>query len=130
MVLAIVLLSSCVDQNVPIDTFRLINETEYEIIIYPYAKYDDNGNVSIISIEYVSLASKEIKKIKREYRDSRSFYESGTDSLRIVFNAEKVLILSLIDNPSNTAFNGDDNREHIITQSDYESAIPCDRDCN
>jgi len=138
IVLPIITLQSCVDQNTPETTFSLVNNCSADIMLKPYSR-NRGSNGELIeghtNADIISINSGERMSIIREQRDNRTFYSiRNVDSVRVVFNNQKILVLICNDWPNmtncNTIFRGDSNNSHIITENDYNSADDCNGNCD
>ncbi len=137
IILLCVLTLSCVDQNIPETTYTLVNNSSKDIKIKPYSRNRVDGVLSVGSInaDVININSGEEKKISRELRDSKTFYSiKNIDSVRIIFDNQKLLVFVCNDWPEmttcNTIFRGDSNNSHIITENDYNSAEDCNGNCD
>lgn len=117
-------LGGCGDE--PTNTYLLKNETEYNIEINAFSRRGTTENPFVRKAELVTLEPLGKIEIERPFGEGGSsltyFSEASIDSVRIVFDGKKILILEC--NLSNTqvchsifqAF------EASITQEDYDGA--------
>ncbi|MCF6297532.1 MAG: hypothetical protein L3J08_06060 [Flavobacteriaceae bacterium] len=138
IVLPIITLQSCVDQNTPETTFSLINNSSVDIILKPYSRNrGSNGELigGYTNADIININNGERMSITREQRDNRTFYSiRNVDSIRVIFNNRKIAVLICDDWPDmancNTIFRGDSNNSHIITENDYNNSEDCNDNCD
>lgn len=128
------IITSCVDQSSSDIDFTLFNQTDKTIKVLGFdTQFDINNNVGkanpIIINPNSSFVVTRITGIDNDtgYR----FYSiQGVDSVRVIFNNEKVKIFGGInDDTPHDIFTGGDDNKSFITEQDYESAEDCDGDC-
>ncbi|PCI34130.1 MAG: hypothetical protein COB60_06920, partial [Flavobacteriaceae bacterium] len=122
LIVSLVIVQSCVDQNVPETTFTLINNSTKDIIIEPYSRRRVNGVLSggNNSADIIRISSGDKKSFLRVLRENRTFFsDKNIDSVRVVFEKQKVLVLICNDWPDmincSSIFRGDTNYSHAIT---------------
>jgi hypothetical protein len=130
-------LSSCVDQASSNIEFTLFNQTAKSVKLLGFIRDFDNPENSVkadpINIE--SNSNFKVTRISGIDNDTHmSFYSlknGGVDSVRVIFNDEKVLVLTLEStfNQGQTIFQGNDEYQHFITEQDYQKADDCIDDC-
>ena len=104
-------------------TYKLINGTPYDLEIEGFSS-QQNVHSDIISIAPNSI--QEFSRLGGETTDPRTFFSiDGVDSVKIIFDAKKVLIQTCHD------FNNYTNcpsiftsTEATITDDDYNNAVP------
>ena len=128
--------TSCVDQNIPETIFSMINNSKQDLKIEPFSRNRSNGELSggFVQGDILEILQNDKITFIREQRDGRTFYSiANIDSVKIIFGNSKFLIFQCNDWPSmencNTIFRGDSNYEHIITEQDYQDAVPCNGNC-
>ncbi len=129
-------LNSCVDQNTPETVFTMINNSSHDVKIEPFSRNRNNGELSngFIKADILEISKNNRKSFRREQRDDRTFYSiENIDSIKVVFGNSKFITIDCNDWPSmencNTIFKGDGDYSHFITEQDYESAEPCNGNC-
>jgi len=133
LVLISIVLNSCVDQGGSEIIYTMFNKTNKTVKVLGFDKsvIGSNGIAEPIIIEPDSNFS--VTKVTGfENTSSQRFYSiQGVDSARVIFNNEKVLVLTLEStfNQGQTIFQGNDDHQHFITEQDYESAEPCNGNC-
>ena len=130
------IISSCVDQASNDIEFTLFNQTDKTVkvlgFVSDYANPENSLKADPIIIEPNS--SFKVTRITGIDSDTHmSFYSlrnGGVDSVRVIFNNEKVKIFGGIndDTPYDIFTGGDDNKS-FITEQDYESAEDCNGNC-
>ncbi len=125
---------SCVDQGGSEVTYTMFNETDKTVKVLGFDKsvIGVNGLAEPITINPNS-SFKVTRMTGFENTTIQRFYSiQGVDSVRIVFNNEKVLVLTLESTFSQgqTIFQGNNDYQHFITEQDYEDAEDCDGNCD
>jgi len=117
---------SCGDD--PTRTHTLINETGFPLEIHGFSHRGTETNKFIKSAEVINLGALEhicFERSSGEDFDNRTWFsEDGIDSIRIVFNDVKLLVMGcdLSDTYScHSIFQSNDTAS--ITQDDYEKAL-------
>lgn len=110
----------------PTNTYVLRNETEYNIEVRAFSRRGTTENPFVRKAELITLEPLGKIEIERPFGEGGSsltyFSEASIDSVRIVFDDKKILILECeLSNPQacHSIFQA---FEASITQEDYESA--------
>ena len=125
-IVQIAILQSCVDQASDDIVFTLFNQTDKTVEVLGF-----NGSRIAEPIIIEPNSKFKITRVTGIDNDTgKAFYSViGVDSVRVIFNNEKVIIYGgTTDNPCKIC-SGDDNRQHFITEEDYNNATDCDGDC-
>ncbi len=132
---SILILNSCVDQGSSNIEFTLFNQTDKTVKVLGFntqLDFNTNGKAEPIIIN----PNSEFKVTRVTGLDNNTlmgFYSlrSGVDSVRVVFENLKVKVYSENISPITefSIFRGNDNHQHFITEQDYESAEPCNGNC-
>jgi len=127
--------NSCVDQASDEIEFTLFNETDKTVKVLGFnTQLDVNstGKAETITIN----PNSEFKVVRINGLDNNTlmgFYSlrSGVDSVRVIFENLKIKIYSENISPITefSIFRGNDNRQHFITEQDYEEADDCNGNC-
>ena len=129
ILLTCLMLGSCGEE--PFDIYVLRNETSHVLNIKAFSSRNYlDGTVNILKAEEINidpLSEYNVKRTTGEYFDNRDYFsEDLIDSIRIIFDAEKLLILTCkfveYDESCHPIFRGD--IEFSITEEDYENAVP------
>lgn len=128
------MLNACVDQASSDIEFKLFNQTDKAVKVLGF---NSQLNSNINKANPINIEPNSSFKVTRisgfDDNVSMSFYSlrGGVDSVRVVFDSEKVLILTLEGtfNQGQTIFQGDKNYQHFITEQDYENATACNGNC-
>jgi hypothetical protein len=117
---------SCGDD--PTQTHTLKNETDFSLEIQSFSHRGTVNNTFIVSAEIINLeplGQISFKRSSGEDFDNRNWFsEDSIDSVRIVFNDEKLLILECeLSNPYSCHSIFQSNDTASITNNDYEEAI-------
>lgn len=110
--------------------FTIFNETSVQVSVLGFdTELDINGNIGIADPITIQANDKfSVTRVTGIDSDTRfGFYSiSGVDSVRVIFNNEKVQVFGGIDDDTpHDIFTGGDDRETYITEEDYDSAVPC-----
>ncbi len=125
-------LNSCVDQASDNVVFTIFNKTDKTVKVLGFDRQLDvntNGKAEPIVIQPNSKFK--VTRVTGIDDDlGNAFYSiQGVDSVRVIFNNERVKIFDgLIDIPCTICF-GDENYQHFITEDDYKSAEACNGNC-
>jgi hypothetical protein len=115
---------SCGDD--PTQTHTLINETELPLKIHGFSHRGTETNQFIKNAEIINLEALEHISFERssgESFDSRTFFSiPDIDSVRIVFNDKKLLVLERNFSDKRSSHSIFQAFEALITQEDYDSA--------
>lgn len=124
--LIVLVLYSCGKE--PYDLYVLENETEYNLVIQGFSHRGLENNKFIVESEIIELdpySSKTEKVYFGEGGSSQAYFTIGSvDSVRVVFNEGRLLILECGLNNKNDCHSIFGVFEASITQEDYEKAIP------
>lgn len=128
------MLNSCVDQQSSDIDFTLFNQTDKTVKIQGFDTELDINNIGKAEPIIINPNSKfsVTRFTGLGSNTSFRFYSIiGVDSVRIIFNNEKVLGLTIENtfDQGQTIFQGDENNQHFITEQDYESAEDCNDNC-
>lgn len=126
--------NSCVDQGSSDIEFTLFNQTDKTVKVLGFnTQLDVNTNGKA---EPITISPNSEFKVTRvtglENNTSMGFYSlrSGVDSVRVVFENQKVKIFGGInDDTPHDIFTGGDDNKSFITEQDYESAVDCNGNC-
>ena len=124
----IVLLCSCSETTEEIN-FTLYNDTDNSILLRAF-KTKTMELVDAINLEPNSKYTK-TQAIGFDDTQSMAFYSDfGVDSVRIIFNSNRVVIYTLYggNNTNLDIFYGN-NREYHVTDVDFSMGINCIDDC-
>lgn len=128
-------LSSCVDQASDDIEFTLFNKTDKTVKVLGFDRDVNTPANSEMANPIIIEPNSNFKVIRVTGIDSDTgfrFYSiQGVDSVRVIFNNEKVLALTLEStfNQGQTIFQGNDDYQHFITEQDYEDAENCNGNC-
>lgn len=130
----ILILNSCVDQASNDIEFTLFNQTNKTIKVLGFdTRLDINNNIGKANTIIIDPNSSfKVTRITGLNDDlGNAFYSiQGVDSVRVIFNNEKVLIFGGInDNTPHDIFTGGDDNKSFITEEDYENAQDCNSNC-
>ncbi len=126
--------NGCVDLASDDIEYTMFNKTDMPVKIMGFVRPVDTdyGRAAPISID----SNSEFKVVRITGLDDNTgqrFYSSfGVDSVRIVFDNKRVKIYtreSVFNTAEASILDGDDNNQHFITQSDYDTAEDCNGDC-
>ena len=132
-IVQIVILQSCVDQASDDIDFTLFNQTDKTIKVLGFNRqldFNTNGKAELININPNS--SYKVTRFTGLHTDTgKVFYSiTGVDSVRVIFDNEKVKIYTR--NPPNPSsiLDGDENHQHFIIEEDYNTAEDCNDNCD
>lgn len=144
LITIIALVSSCgPDYNERFIDFVIINESGVDIILNPklplHEPFPNDPKSSLIVRNNDAFSEVMHISTRNSSFTFRTFF--GTNNIEVIFGNERRTLYSCVssdpnnncDNPRNIlTFRADqDNRaEYTFTTSDFESAIPCDGDCD
>ena len=135
-----IILQSCVDQASDDIVFTIFNQTDKNVKILAFVTkneitgkiYDTPFNANEITINPNSNY-KVTRVTGMDDNTGMSFYSlenGGIDSVRVIFNNEKIKIYTRTPpNPCDIC-DGDENHQHFITENDYNSAEDCNGNCD
>lgn len=126
--------NSCVDQGSSDIEFTLFNQTDKTVKVLGFnTQLDVNTNGKAEPITISPNSEFKVTRVTGIEDDTgfRFYSIRGVDSVRVIFNNEKVLALTLENtfNQGQTIFQGNDDYQHFITEQDYESAVDCNGNC-
>lgn len=129
-------LNSCVDQGSSEIEFTIFNQTDKKVKIIAFdtknegtgIKYKQPFKASIIDISPNSKYN--VVRMSGIENTALMFYSiHSVDSVRVIFDNQKVKIFSRIPpNPCNIC-DGDEKHQYFITEQDYENAEDCNGNC-
>lgn len=133
----LLLLTSCVDQHVDYYDYVMYNQTDKTVKVLGFNAYNYNRTIhfdSAIAADPIHIEPYgKFKVIRQNGIDSditKRFYSiKGVDSIRVVFDNERVLICADDTISDQTIYYGGSDGIHYITKQDYEDATVCDGDC-
>lgn len=129
--------NACVDQASNNIDFTMFNRTDKTVKVLGFVRDFDNPEKST-KAKPIAINPNSQFKVTRvtgiEGNTHMRFYSlsnGGVDSVRVIFNNEKVLAVTLEGTykQGQTIFQGDDNYQHFITEQDYNDAKACNGDC-
>lgn len=128
-----IILNACVDQGSSNIEFTLFNKTNKSVKVLGFDRDFDNPDNSEKATPIVIEPNSKFKVTRVTGIDNDTGYRfysiQGVDSVRVVFDNQKVKIFSRIPpNPCNIC-DGDENHQYFITEQDYESAEDCNGNC-
>jgi hypothetical protein len=130
---SIVLLNACVDQASDSFDYIIFNQTDKNVKVLGFDQNidapEDSQRADPIIIDPNS--SFKVTRVNGIESDTgKRFYSVyGVDSVRVVFNNERVKVYGGTNGPPCYICSGDENHQHFITEQDYETATPCNGDC-
>ena len=131
----ILALNTCVDQGSDDIEFTLFNQTNKNVEILGFDRDFDNPENSERATP-INIAPNSSFKVTRTtgMGDNVSMYfyslRNGVDSVRVIFNNEKVIVYGRTTGNPCYICTGDENYQHFITEQDYESAADCNGNCD
>lgn len=134
-IVLVLLLSSCVDMQVKYYDYVIYNQTDKMVKVLGFKTHSLSEVLdSAIAADPILISPNGKFEITRENGMSSNvtmrFYSiRGVDSVRVIFNEEKVLICADDTITDQTIYSGDGNHEHYITEQDFEDAESCNGDC-
>lgn len=128
VIVFIVFFCSCSETTEEIN-FTLYNDTDNSILLRAF-KSTTMELVDAINLKPNSKYTK-TQSIGFDDTQSKAFYSNfGVDSVRIIFNTNRVVIYTLYEgNHTNLDIIYGNNREYHITDKDYAKSISCTNDC-
>jgi len=136
IILLSVLTQSCVDQASDDIVYTIFNQTDKNVKVLGFIRDFDNpeNSTRATPINIAPNMSFKVTRINGLDDDTgKGFYSFyGVDSVRVIFNNEKVQVLTSENtfNQGQTIFIGDKNHQHFITANDYNSAEDCNGNCD
>lgn len=136
-VVIILLFNACVDQASHDIVYTIFNQTDKSVKVLGFDTKNESTEeiyTQPIKADKINISPNSSFKITRVTgidADITKVYYSirGIDSVRVVFNNEKVLVITRTPpNPCNIC-DADENNQHYITEQDYENAEDCNGDC-
>ena len=131
-VFILLVFNACVDMGSSKIEYTIFNETPVQVSVLGFVRDYENPENGLKADPIIIQADDKFSVTRITGIDSDThmrFYslkEGGVDSVRVVFNNEKVQVFGGIDDDTpHDIFTGGDDRKTYITQEDYESAIPC-----
>lgn len=115
--------------------YTIFNQTDRTVKILGFDRDFDNPENSAKAEQIIIEPNSSFSVTKLagfENTSSERFYSiQGVDSVKVIFNNEKILVLTLEStfNQGQTIFQGNENNQHFITQQDYEKAVDCNGNC-
>lgn len=133
----IMLFNSCTDQAFSKINYTIFNQTDKNVKIIAFdTRNESTGEIYLDPkrAEEIIITPNSKFSVTRytglDDNTSLVFYSiSGVDSVRIVFNSEKVKIYTR--NPPDPCYicDGDKNHQYLITEEDYNTAENCNGNC-
>jgi len=133
----ILIINACVDQASSNIDFTIFNQTDKKVKIIAFnnknevtgEKYKEPFKANTININPNSKYN--VVRVSGIESTALMFYSIySVDSVRVIFNDERVkLFLRTPPNPCNIC-DGDVNHQHFITEQDYNDAKDCNGDCD
>ncbi len=125
-------ISSCVDQASDDIDYTIFNQTDKNVKVLGFTKQLDINNTNG-KAEPININPNSNYKVTRvtgiDNDTGKRFYSIyGVDSVRVVFNDERVIVYGGTKGNCNIC-EGDENHQHFITEDDYKSAEACNGNC-
>lgn len=119
------------DQEYSKIDFILFNQTDKNVKVLGFVQRAPDFPADPINIQ-----PNDLYKVTRitglDNNTVMSFYSiknGGVDSVRVIFNNEKVKVYTRTPPDNCNICDGDENYQYFITEEDYESAEDCNGDC-
>ena len=125
----VLVLNACVDQGSSKIEYTIFNETPVQVSVLGFVRDYENPENSLkadpIVIEGDDKFS--VTRVTGIENDTGFAYYSiqSVDSVRVIFNNERVKFYGGMFSENCLICSGNENHQHIITEEDYNSAVPC-----
>jgi len=124
---------SCVDQASDDIVYTIFNQTDKNVKVLGFIRDFDNPENSTRATP-INIAPNMSFKVTRitglDDDTGKAFYSISVDSVRVVFNNERVMVYGGATGNNCYICSGDKNHQHFITENDYNSAEDCNGNCD